>query len=373
MTAIPQRRRKRTVIAATVAVVMVIAASVMAAVGAVTLYNSQEGEAVGVDTRPRETFPATPNALLAVTDDQGALASVVVLTLLPEGQGGSIVTVPVNADATAGFGLQRRPLNEFFDPSDPDGFTAAVSDMLSITIEQTLIVDPAGLEALLAPIESVSVVLPDAAIDTDAVTPGGSTTTTTSPDTVPDSTDRSRTTLGSSGPDHDAAAVGCGRRRARRCRRVSRPADPPTTQVVDVLTAIDESVPAYDQHPLDVAMWTALASTAPVDSPPEPVTTDADGRPVPPSSVEELLTELFQGIVGVRDLAADSPARGDESNGCRCRGAQSVRHGAGVRLDLAGVDVDAEHRDEDASRGAVLGRTVGDVRRVVRGQLRCGP
>ena len=57
-------------------------------------------------------------------------------------------------------------------------------------------------------------------------------------------------------------------------------------QVVDVLTAIDESVPAYDQHPLDVAIWTALASTAPVDSPPEPVATDAEGRPVPPGSVE---------------------------------------------------------------------------------------
>ena len=106
-----------------------------------------------------------------MTDDEGALASVVVLTLLPEGQGGSIVTVPVNADATAGFGVQRRPLNEFFDASDPEAFTVAVSDMLSITIEQTLIVDPAGLEALLAPIESVSAVLPDAAIDTDAIGP----------------------------------------------------------------------------------------------------------------------------------------------------------------------------------------------------------
>jgi hypothetical protein len=162
-----------------------------------TLSNSREGEAVGIDPRPRETFPATPNALLAVTDDEGALASVVVLTLLPEGQGGSIVTVPVNADATAGFGVQRRPLDEFFDASDPEAFAVAVSDMLSITIEQTLIVDPAGLEALLAPIESVSAVLPDAAIDTDAIEPGGSTSTTTTPTrttpTTTGRTDRGRT------------------------------------------------------------------------------------------------------------------------------------------------------------------------------------
>ncbi len=226
MTAIPQRRRKRTVIAAVLAVVMVIVASAMVVVGAVTLYNTQEGEAVGVDTRPRETFPATPNALLAVTDDEGALASVVVLTLLPEGQGGSIVTVPVNADATAGFGVQRRPLNEFFDASDPEAFTVAVSDMLSITIEQTLIVDPAGLEALLAPIESVSAVLPDAAIDTDAIRPDGSTPTTTSPDTVPDRPTPGRPTRAEriGRDDDDGAGVGRGRCGARRCRRVGRPA-----------------------------------------------------------------------------------------------------------------------------------------------------
>lgn len=317
MTAIPQRRRKRTVTAVVVAVVMVILASAMVVVGAVTLYNSQEGEAVGIDTRPRETLPATPNALLAVTDDEGALASAVVLTLLPEGQGGSIVVVPVNADATAGFGLQRRPLNEFFDASDPEAFTAAVSDMLSITIEQTLIVDPAGLEALLAPIESVTVVLPDAAIDTDAIAPGasGSTPTTTSPDTGPDSTDSQSGTGGSSvttttqpesgavDAELDGVVVSAG------------PQVLETAAIVEVLTAIDESVPAFEQHPLDVAIWTALASTAPVDSPPEPVATDDAGRPVPPSSVEQLLTELFQGPVGVRSIAADVPSEATNPTG----------------------------------------------------------
>jgi hypothetical protein len=318
VTAIPQRRRKRTVIAAVLAVVMVIVASAMVVVGAVTLYNSQEGEAVGVDTRPRETFPATPNALLAVTDDEGALASVVVLTLLPEGQGGSIVTLPVNVDATAGFGVQRRPLNEFFDASDPEAFTVAVSDMLSVTIEQTLIVDPAGLAALLAPIESVSAVLPDAAIDTDAIRPDGSTPATTSPDTVPDSTDAGPTDSepnGSGVPTTTEPESGAVDAELDGVVVSAGPQVLDMAQVVDALTAIDESVPAYDQHPLDVAIWTALASTAPVDSPPEPVATDAEGRPVPPSSVEQLLVELFQGPVGVRDIAADPPPEATNPTG----------------------------------------------------------
>ena len=116
MTAIAQRRRRRTVVAAVAASALVCLAAVMFVVGVVTLSNSREGEAVGIDTRPREVFPATPNALLAVTDDEGRLGSVVVLTLLPDGIGGSIVTLPPNADSTAGFGLQRRPLDVLFDP-----------------------------------------------------------------------------------------------------------------------------------------------------------------------------------------------------------------------------------------------------------------
>ena len=83
------------------AVVLMMAAAAMFVVGVVTLSNSQEGEAVGVDTRPRVQLPSTSNALLALTDEDGELASVVVMTLLPEGRGGSVVTVPVNADAHA--------------------------------------------------------------------------------------------------------------------------------------------------------------------------------------------------------------------------------------------------------------------------------
>ena len=97
MTAIPRRRRRRTVVGAVSAVLLVVAAGAMFVIGVITLSNSQEGEAVGVDERPRVRFPATPNAVLAVTDERGRLASLVVTTLLPEGQGGSIVTMPVDS------------------------------------------------------------------------------------------------------------------------------------------------------------------------------------------------------------------------------------------------------------------------------------
>lgn len=300
MTAMAQRRARRTITAATVALGLVIVAAVFLTVGIVTLSNSQEGEAVGVDTRPIETFPATPNALLAVTDDDGRLASVVVMTLLPEGQGGSVVTVPVNADASSGFGLQRRPLNEAFDPSDPEAFVATVEDMLSITIERSAVVDPAGLEALLEPLGSVQVSLPDAVIDTDAVDTGERVLATTDPDdTDPDDTDPD-------GPVPDGSVLERGASEIVGDDGVIVTAGPQileTAQAVEVLTAIDDSVPAYDQHPLDVAMWSAIAQRAPINVPPEPVATDDQGRPVAPDTVGDLAALLFDGVVGVRDIA----------------------------------------------------------------------
>ena len=319
MTAIAQRRKRRTIAAATAAIGLVIVAAVLFTVGVVTLSNSREGEAVGVDERPRVTLPSTPNALLAVADDDGQLASVVVMTLLPEGQGGSIVTIPVNADATAGFGLQRRPLNEFFDPDAPDELVVAVEDMLSIGIDLSAVVDPAGLETILQQFEAVQVVLPDAVVDSNAV--DGTRPTSTVPDdslpddSVPDDTvfdvpegsvpGDSDPGVGSSNDPAVEEVVGVDGIVFSAGPQILGPAE-----MAEVLTAIDESVPAYEQHSLDVEMWSAIAGLAPLQIPPEPVATDGEGRPVPPASVEELASSLFAGEVGVRDLAATPPSVG---------------------------------------------------------------
>jgi hypothetical protein len=302
MTAMAQRRARRTITAATAALGLVIVAVVLFTVGVVTLSNSREGEAVGVDTRPTETFPSTPNALLVVTDDDDQLASVVVMTLQPAGQGGSIVTVPVNADSTSGFGLQRRTLNESFDSTDPEAFAATVEDMLSITIERMAIVDPPGLEAILESLGRVQVVLPDSVIDTDAIDTGEQASTTTAPDdTLPDGSLPDRSDSQIVGVDGVIVTAG--------------PQILETAQVVEVLTAIDESVPANDQHPLDVAMWSAIAQLAPISVPPEPVTTNDQGRPVAPDTVADLAALLFEGSVGVRDIAvAPSTAATNPTN-----------------------------------------------------------
>jgi hypothetical protein len=257
VTAIARRRTRRTIVGAVAAVLLVMAASAMFVVGVVTLSNSQEGEAVGVDTRPRMQLPATPNALLAVTDENGRLASVVVMTLLPEGQGGSIVTVPVNADTTAGFGLQRRPLDESFEADDVEELIASVEEMLAITVQRAEIVDADGLEALLPDVDALRFVVPNDVIDTQG---GGGVISTAGP------------------------------------QRFTR------SEMVSILTAIDDDAEVDISHANDVVVWEALAQTAPVSVPPEPVPLDELGRPIAPATVGELMTRLWQGEVAVRDL-----------------------------------------------------------------------
>ncbi len=254
------------------AVVLAIGAAVMFGIGVVTLSNSQEGEAVGVDARPRVQFPATPNAVLAVTDESDRLASVVVMTLLPEGQGGSIVTVPVNADATAGFGEQRRPLDESFDATDLPGLIASVEEMLAITVQRAEVVDADGLEALLPDVDAFQIVVPNDVVDTRG---GGGVISVAGPQTF---------TL---------------------------------SEMVSILAAIDDDAEVDTSHPNDVAVWESLAQTAPVAVPPEPVPLDGLGRPIAPATVGELVAQLWQGEVEVRDLLvvpvvdAENPTQAD--------------------------------------------------------------
>lgn len=256
MSAIVERRARRTLVGAVLALVLTVVASTMFAVGVFTLANSKEGEAVGVDDRAHVALPATPNAVLAVTDERGELASLVVMTLLPQGQGGSIVTFPVNADSTAGFGLQRRPIDESFDATDLEALVVSVEEMLAITVQRAEVVDAEGLAALLPTTQARRLVLPNDVIDTDG---GGGRIAEAGPQTL---------TL---------------------------------EEMTGVLAAIDDDASPDADHANDVAVWESLAQIAPAGSTGE-VPLDDLGRPIAPRDVDELMARLWQGTVSVRDL-----------------------------------------------------------------------
>ncbi len=259
MTALRSRRRRRTLIAAFLATVLMVIAIAATIVGAFTLRDSEEGERVGVDTRPVVTFPTTPNLALAVADDDGRLASLVVATLLPEGRGGSVAIVPVNADASVGLGPTRQPINTVFSVDDPEGFAAVVESLLSITIERLEVVDAARLSELLAPLAPIDVVLPEDVVDSSA--------------------------------DGSGVVVAAGEQTLR------------LPVLVEALTAIDDSGEAHDHHPTTVELWSGVHANVPLEV--GALAPAADGDEPPPASTDEFLARLWSGPVMVRDLDVD--------------------------------------------------------------------
>lgn len=274
MTANPSRRRRVTQLGAIAAVAFMFAAAVAVVVGISTLRTSEAGRAVAGDERVVEAFPSTPNLGVAIVDDLDRLTSLAIVTLDPSGVGGSIVTMPVNVDTTLGLGRQREPLSSRpFSPDAPEDAAAlqlALESMLGLTVERALVIGPDGAAEFVDRISPLRVDLPQRVVDAD-----------------------------SDGTGFVAAA---GER--------SLTAD----QVVAALTAIDIDGTSYDQHAVDVALWSAIAfagsSSRDVD-----VSLDEFGRPVAPTTPDELLDRLFTGTIGARDLAIDrSTARGTDND-----------------------------------------------------------
>lgn len=264
MTANPALRRRSTQIGAVIALVGVIVFAVVVFVAVSTLRSSNEGRAPETDQRAIISFPSTPNALLAVVDDLDRLTSLVVLTLNPQGSGGTIVVVPVNADASNGFGPERAPISrQAYRPGDDDaaaGLVSRVEPLLTLTIERGAILGPDELAPLLAPFAPLEVDLPEDVVDTDTAGTGVMA-------------DEGEQVLD-------------------------------LESIVNVLTSISAEGTSYSHHDVDVAMWRAL-TRSPVDASGVDLPLDEFDRPVAPTSINELIGRLFAGDVAARDLAID--------------------------------------------------------------------
>ena len=262
MTARPERRRRRTLIGAAVATALTVVAAGLTAVGANAVINSTEGETVEGETRPVVSLPSTDNAALAVVDEDNRLTSLVVATLLPSGEGGSIVTIPVTADASIGFGAIRQPLDAQLDPADPAGFFQQVEATLAVTLQFGEITGADRLAELLAPTLPVDVELPVDVIDT-------------------------------SSPGTGLVAV-AGEQQLD------------GEELADVLQATDDDATERIGHSVDIAVWTGVANSSPADGA-AVIPLDEFGRPVTSSTIDEVFARLFSGPVQVRDLQLVSP------------------------------------------------------------------
>jgi hypothetical protein len=308
MTAIVARRRQRTMIGAAVAGALVLIAAGLTLVGATTVANSTEGAVVQVDDRPVVSLPQTDNAALAVVDDDNRLTALIVVTLLPVGEGGSIVTIPIDADASIGLGDERRPLAGVLDPADPGLFFQTVEETLAIALQFSEIVGADRLAELIEPVTPISVDLPFVPAPVQDVEPEPDTTSTESgqaPVTAGDVAESTtRTTTTTTKVERDELAD------------LLQSTDFDVTAVVDVLRSTPLPGTNADRQKNDVAMWSALASAAPVNATVD-VPVDEFGVPVTASTIDDVFTRLWQGPVQVRDLAvtfAESSTDGDEAD-----------------------------------------------------------
>jgi hypothetical protein len=216
------------------AVVGVVAAAGLGAAGYVAIANTTDGQVVGGGER-EVTFPATPTAALAVLDDAGNLASLAVLVARPgdgdePGRGGTIVPIPVSADASGGFGDERLPVGETVALFGPESLVDEVPNLLGVGIDDVVVVDRHQLADALRPLGPIAVELPAPVRD-------------------------------SSGQELAAAGA--------------QTLDP--DEVATVLSATDPTISGAQRYPIDVAIWRALADAV-GDGAGAPATDDVLGR-----------------------------------------------------------------------------------------------
>lgn len=250
---------------AVMSVVGVVVVAVLTVVGGVAIYNTKDGQAQG--TGPAELmFPDTPTGLIAVVDDDGSLGSVAVVVLHPsqgdtEARGGTIVPVPVSADASGGFGSDRAPLNETVELFGTSSLREEVSLLLGMSLDAATVLDAEQLETILRPLGPIDVTLPTTVTDSS-----GSEVAPAGPQTM------------------DAATMAA------------------------VLAASDPSVPGRDRDQTSTAVWSAIATAVgpgldtPLSLGASTQSTTPATSAAPVSSADTLLRQLGGGPVVVREV-----------------------------------------------------------------------
>ena len=296
MTASVARRRRRAMAGATVSFALVLVAAGLTFVGATTIANSNAGAVVQGDVRAVILLPQTDNAALAVVDDDNRLTALIVATLLPGGEGGSIVTIPVDADASIGLGDERRPLAGVLDPGDPDGFFEAVEGTLAIVLQFGEIVGADRLAELIEPVTPVSVGLPF--VPASAL-PGEADADAEGVDPEPTPTESSATTTTEVVRDGLADLL--------------QSTDFDVTAAVEVLRSTPLPGTNADRQTNTFAMWSAFAAATPVAAA-DDVPVDEFGMAVTASTIDDVFSRLWQGPVQIRDLAVASAQSSTDGN-----------------------------------------------------------
>jgi hypothetical protein len=306
VTALPARRRRRTLVALAAGLAVLLSMPVFGVAAWRAIRDSQAAENVGVI----ETLaiPSTPVALLAGVDEAGQVASLTVLALRPEGGGGTIVSVPVGSQSDTSVESPRRVADAYTIGGD-EALVQEMQSLMGVTFSVTAVLDEAGLGELLGVLGSTPVDMPvdlhDSVLSPDGtpVVPTESTTTlpldpfaTTTVPLDPFATttlpgDATTTTVpGAVTPSGDPSAV---------VVVPSGTIDLTPDEVAAALVAREDRAPEAERFAAIRAIWDGVAAGigTGIGNPPLPVEAD-------PSTIEDFVAELVAGPVGVWQISA---------------------------------------------------------------------
>jgi hypothetical protein len=158
MTALVERRRKRTLSMFVFTVLVMVAIPALGYVGVRAVLDSTGGKDAHAGELPVQEFPSTPAGLLLTVDDAGVLSSATVFVMSPNGIGGSIISVPVNSDT--GFSDQaRQSLQGVHAAGGLEATALQVESLLLVTINQAIEADAQQVAGMLLPYEPFTVEL----------------------------------------------------------------------------------------------------------------------------------------------------------------------------------------------------------------------
>ncbi len=176
MTSLHSRRRRNTVLALAAGVLAAIVAPTLLYVGAKAITNSKAGQNVQADLPPEQTFPQTPTAMLATVSATNELTSVTVLVLAPDAdvspagydqRGGSMVSVPINADT--GSGDQVLSLHDSYASGGEDQLRSDLESAINLTVDFSAVMTADQFAAFLTGLPAVQATLPRDVLGTDDV------------------------------------------------------------------------------------------------------------------------------------------------------------------------------------------------------------
>jgi hypothetical protein len=187
MTALASRRRRNTILAFAAGVLAAVAAPTLVYVGAKAISNSKAGQNVQAHLLPEQTFPQTPTAMLATVSATNELTSVTVLVLAPDAdvspagydqRGGSMVSVPINADN--GSGEQLLSLHDSYAAGGADQLRSDLESAINLTIDFSAVMTADQFAALLTGLPAVQATFPRDVLGPDEAPlfPKGSTSLT---------------------------------------------------------------------------------------------------------------------------------------------------------------------------------------------------